>query len=146
MGGLFNAPGCPPPLSGRRFATIVLLGPFVGGIVYALVALSLAPELLGVADTVGLGLLIVIFGYALGFVPVLLAAIVWRFIPRPSRLLPRAALAALIGAFAGMGGISLLVAVSDLRWPDPGLFGLIGVCGAVALVVTAIPRSGGGQD
>ncbi|WP_366658088.1 hypothetical protein [Fodinicurvata sp. EGI_FJ10296] len=130
------------PLSGRRFATIVLLGPLAGSLVYALVAVTLEPDPLGFGDRLGFGLLIVFLGYGMGLVPDLVGAIVWWLIPRPRTCLSRTGLAALVGALAGVGGIAVLVPLMDLSWPDPGILALIALCGAIALVVTAIPRSG----
>ncbi len=132
-------------ISGRRFALIVLVGPFVGLLGYIAAILVTDPPVDGFADFLPLAALIVFLGWPIGALPALLAATVWRMLPRPSGIWPRTGLAAVVGAVAAVVGVSGAVFVLGLEFPPRPIYAAIAVCGALALVATAIPMSSKGE-
>ncbi|MCD7058799.1 hypothetical protein [Pelagibacterium xiamenense] len=131
-----------PTLSGARFALIVLGGPPVGALVYVIAALFIEGGAFPGGETVQIVSFLFIMGSVMGLFPAFLAATAWAFLPKPSALLQRMALAAATGACAGAGGIVLMTPVLDIPVPTADIQGLLALCGAVALVTTASPLSG----
>ncbi|MBJ3784836.1 hypothetical protein [Devosia sediminis] len=138
-----DTPASVPRPGKGRLAAIVLLGPLVGA--FALVAPqfildtpSVYPE-----EYAGVAAFLVTFSYLLGFVPAVLAAIVyWLAYPRihsmPWPLFLLACL--LIGALCGALGVTLTTSAFERQvifaFPIVAMGALVG---AVALAVTAMP-------
>lgn len=128
-----------PRISGRRFAAIVLAGPVIGLLVYiGAIAVTELPkgDPDGILPVAGL---ILFLGWPVGAVPALLAALAWSVLPIPAGVWQRTGLAAGVGAVAGLAGVCGAVLLLGLQFPPGPVYPLIAVCGALALIVTAVP-------
>lgn len=132
-------------ISGRRFALIVLVGPFIGLLGYGAAILVTAPAGESVADLLPVAALVTVLGWPIGVLSAFIAAIAWRMLPRPSGIWRRTGLAAAVGAVAALAGVSGAVVLRGLAFPPPPVFAVIAACGALALVATAIPMSSKGR-
>lgn len=139
--------GATPHRAPRRFPRslfIVSFGPLVGAVVMFVVMTALSslwaePD---VWEHIGYAAFVYIsFGWVAGILPAVASALIWRFlVPKHLSLVRRAIAAALIGAVCG----GLLI------WPFMAFFFrslspnfgfnlLAGLCGAIALLATALP-------
>lgn len=123
-----------------RLMVIVLIGPLVGALVYAGIAMLSALQELDPADTVALGGLMLGFGWMFGLVPAALSALVVRLLglsqTRPRRWLEAAA----IGALSSLLALpAILPPLFGIAIPPLDIIGLFGLCGAVAFCATALP-------
>ena len=119
---------------------ITLVGPLVGALVYASVALLSALHELNPADAVDLAGLMLGIGWMFGLVPAATSALVVRILglprARPRRLLEAAVIGAL-SAFLALPAI--LPLLFGIAIPPVEVILLFGLCGAVALCATALP-------
>ena len=119
---------------------IILVGPLVGALVYAGIAMISALHELDPADTVALGGLMLGFGWMFGLVPAALSALVVRLLGL-ARAQPRRWLEAVaIGALSALLALpAILPPLFGIAIPPVEIILLFGLCGAVAFCATALP-------
>lgn len=119
---------------------ITLVGPLVGALLYAGIALLSALHELDLADAVELGGLMLGIGWMFGIVPAAFSALVVRMLglarARPRRWLEAAAIGAL-SAFLALPAV--LPPLFGIAIPPVEVILLFGLCGAVAFCATALP-------
>lgn len=125
---------------------IITLGPLVGAAVMSLIMTAVARAWENGQDlsSVLLGFALYLsFGYMAGILPAIGSALLWRFcVPNHWSPVRRAVAAVLIGGLCGAllvwPFMSLFVAFIPFGWSFAALSGL---CGAIALLATALPWS-----
>lgn len=125
------------PATTGRLTLVILAGPFIGTIVYALTVLVSAwPAPWD--DVVAIGLVILVFGWPLGTAGSMLSAIVVKIFGLAARQPRRAIEALLLGALTGPLGVAIMVPVLGIPHPPLYVFATIALCGAVALALTTL--------
>lgn len=124
-----------------RWLVIVLIGPFVGTLAVFLVGLVLGGSPGGPEDTLFVFLMIVFFGWMIGLLPAIMAAILWRMVPHDAPFPFRVAATLGIGAVCGLVGSvpGLVLLIGEVRDIPVQSFLLMAFAGAVGLAATALP-------
>ena len=138
--------GSQPTSAQRRFPrsfVIIVFGPVVGAAVMTAILLGMATpwQRTEGLSALGLGVLLFMsFGYMAGVLPAVASAVLWRFVPAGWRLLSRALAAVLIGATCGAALIwPFFMVFIALLPPNLSFAALSALCGAIALLATALP-------
>lgn len=132
-----------PQRTSARILIISLIGPLIGSFIYVVTVFFISAGPKTVTDFIEIAPTGIFLFWFLGLFPAMIAATCWALLPIPKGLWLRVGLAAFVGLAAVISFIGTVIAALGLQVAVSQFvtFVPMGLSGAVAMLVTAIPGS-----